>query len=209
MILIGTMNLTRTRDSGQFYCPTCGERQEYRLRARRPFLTLYFIPVVPIGGAELFVSCRGCRDKWDVTVLEMDQEQHRQVQTDQFHDEALRAAVLIVLADGHISESEITSLQRIAARLFGRQVDREELGELCSIAEQNGVEAKNYILTVSRRWNQTQRSEALQVMFLAATAEGEMGPQQSREMAELRDVLNMTDQEYQQAIEAALQREEV
>lgn len=207
MILVGTMNLTRTRQTGQFYCPTCACNQEYRLRTRRPFLTLYFIPVVPIGAAEWFVVCRGCRDKWDPSVLQMDQRDHEQIQTEQFREEALRSAILVVLEDHHITETEIESLQRIASRLFSRWFDREELGELCSIAQQNKIRARNYVLTVSRRWSQTQKSEALGAMFLAVTAEGKMGEAQLKVMTEMRDLLELTEQEYQSAIEAALQWE--
>lgn len=209
MILIGTMNLTRTRDTGQFYCPTCGTTADYRLRARRPFLTLYFIPVVPIGSAELFVDCRECRDKWDVSVLEMDRQHHEEIQTEQFRDEAIRASLLVVLADGVISEREISALMHIASHLFQREVDREELGELCSVAEQTGIEACNYALTVSRRWNENQKAEALQAMFLAATAEGTMTDSQMKIMKRMQEILDMTDQEYHAAIENALEREPV
>src|SRR6056297_2560574 len=99
MILIGTMNLTRTLDRGNFYCPTCGTTETYRLRARRPFLTLYFVPTVPIGGAESFVQCDQCRECWDETVLEMDRESHEVAAQEQFLDEAMRSAILVVLAD--------------------------------------------------------------------------------------------------------------
>ena len=205
MILVGTMNLTRTRESGQFYCPTCGSNQPFRLRARRPFLTLYFIPVVPVGGPELFVVCDGCRDKWDPTVLSMDQHEHQQVQEQQFREEAVRSSVLVVLEDDKISEAEVAVLQRIASQLFDRLVDREELGELCSAAEQNRIKARNYVLSVSTRWSEPQKSQALQAMFLAATAEGEMGDAQIALLAQMRDILEMTESEYQQTIEAAVQ----
>ncbi len=209
MILIGTMNLTGTRDRGNFYCPTCALTQSYRLRARRPWLTLYFIPTVPVGGVELFVQCDQCRSTWDPSVLEMDQKSHEALKEDQFRDEAVRAALLVVLVDGHISNEEIGSLQRIASHLLERDVDREELGWLCSTAEQSGIEAANYVLTVSRRWNTEQRTKALQAMFLAATAEGEMGPKQVATLAKMREILAMTDADYQAAIERALEWESV
>lgn len=209
MILIGTMNLTRTREQGSFYCPTCGGTQTYRLRARRPFLTLYFIPTVPIGAPELFVQCDQCRECWDASVLQMDRDAHETARREQFLEEAVRSAILVVLADGEISEPEIEALQRLASRLFDRPFDREELGELCSIAAQNRIEAKNYVLTVSRRWSHDQRILALQAMFLAATAEGELGPRQIRLLSQLREILDLTDQEYEQAIEGALEWEAV
>lgn len=204
MILIGTMNLTRTRDRGDFYCPTCGGAAAYRLRARRPFLTLYFIPTVPVGGAELFVQCDQCRSCWDLSVLEMDRESHQAAAQEQFTEEALRSAVLVVLADGHISEDEVTALQTVAANLLGRPIDREELGQLCSIAAQNRVEATNYVLTVSRRWNQDQRIIALQAMFLAAAAGSELGKNQLKVLGKMREILELTDLEYERAIEHAL-----
>jgi uncharacterized tellurite resistance protein B-like protein len=209
MILIGTMNLTRTRDRGNFHCPTCAVTQTYRLRARRPWLTLYFIPTVPIGAIEMFVQCDSCRSTWDPSVLQVDQRAIATFTEEQFRDEAVRAALLVVLADGHISESEIVALQKIATRLLNRNVDREELGWLCSTAEQSGVNAANYVHSVSRRWNKQQRTRALQAMFLAATAEGQLGNKRTTLLAMMREILELTDAEYQSAIEEALQWESV
>jgi len=203
------MNLTRTRERGNFFCPTCGANQSYRLRARRPFLTLYFIPTVPVGGAELFVQCDACKSTWDPTVLEMDEEVHQNVMEEQFRDEAIRSAVLVVIADGQISDDEIAALQRVATRLLDREVDREELGRLCSIAQQNEIEATNYVLTVSHRWSKEQREQALQAMFLAATTDEGLGKPQMKILAEMRDILELTDLEYERAIEEALMWEAV
>ncbi|WP_442511025.1 TerB family tellurite resistance protein [Novipirellula sp. SH528] len=205
MILIGTMNLTRTRDRGNFYCPTCRTPQPFRLRARRPFLTLYFVPTVPIGAAEEFVQCDSCRSTWDISVLSMDRETHEATIETQFRDEAIRAAVLVVLADGQISEREIDALQVIANQLLQRPMDREELGRLCSIALENKVLAKNYVLTISRGWNQDQRMRALQAMFLAASAEGTLETQQLQILSDMREILELTDMEYEASIEEALQ----
>lgn len=209
MILIGTMNLTRTRDRGNFYCPSCGGTQGYRLRARRPFLTLYFIPTVPVGGAEVFVQCDTCRSVWDESVLEMDRESHQTARKQQFVDEAIRASVLVAMADGDVSDEEVSVLQRIATNLLERPVEREELGELCSIARQNQIEAKNYVLTVSQHWNQEQRRTALQAMFLAATAEKELSETKLDLLKQLRDLLDLTDREYEHAIEEALRWETI
>jgi uncharacterized tellurite resistance protein B-like protein len=204
MILIGTMNITTTRDRGNFYCPTCGVDQTYRKRAKRPFLTLYFIPTVPVAAAELFIQCDACNSTWDESVLEMNRESHEAAKAGQFAEEAIRASVLVTLVDGTISESEISALRRIATHLLDREVDRDEIGRLCSIAQQNQIEASNYVLTISQHWNQTQRASALQSMFLAATADPAMSDAKLNVLANMREILEMTDQEYQSAIESAL-----
>lgn len=205
MILIGTMNLTRTHDRGDFYCPHCEGDRSYRLRARRPWLTLYFIPTVPVGGAEEFVECDSCRQSWDPTVLAMDRESYQQAAEEEFLEQAMRSSVLVVISDGTITENEIEALKRVSNRLFNRPIDREELGELCSIAKQNRIEACNYVLTVSRAWSPEQRRLALQGMFLAASADGPMGDQQLETLTKMREMLELTSEEYQGAIEQALE----
>ncbi len=204
MILIGTMNLTSTRERGNYYCPGCRVTQSYRLRARRPWLTLYFIPTLPIGNAETFVQCDQCKQTWDPTVLEMDQATHEAADSEKFLDEALRAAVLVTLVDGTISEPEIETLQEIATHMQGREVDRDEIGRLCSIAQQNKIEASNYVMTVSVRWNEEQKRQALQAMFLAATAEGVLSDQKIKTLTKMQKLFDMTDNEYQTAIEATM-----
>jgi uncharacterized tellurite resistance protein B-like protein len=203
-MIVGTMNLTRTRDRGNFYCPTCAVPQSYRLRARRPWLTVYFIPAIPIGAVQLFVQCDICRSVWDTSVLEMNRRSHEIALEEQFRDEAIRSAVLVVLADGTISDPEIRALQLVAERILEHAVNREELGRLCSIAQQNKITAVNYVLTVSKRWSVEQRAKALQAMFLCATADGPMTKQQSGILAKMREILELTDREYELVIEDAL-----
>ncbi|MCA9134606.1 MAG: zinc ribbon domain-containing protein, partial [Planctomycetales bacterium] len=69
MILIGTMNWASTRLRGMFTCPSCGDTEKFRLRASRPFLTLYFVPVLPIGGMEEYVQCGRCKTSFETDIL--------------------------------------------------------------------------------------------------------------------------------------------
>ena len=204
MILIGTMNLTRTRDTGNFYCPGCGINRTYRYRTRRPFLTLYFVPTIPVGPAEPFVQCDGCRASWDVGVLQMSRETHEAAKLEQFREDALRATVLITTADGTISESEISAIQQVAAKLLERPIDREELGALCASARRLGVSPVNYIRSVKANWSQEQCSLAVQAAFIACSAEGDLNAEQIKVLGQLKEMFNMTDLEYEEAIEQAV-----
>jgi len=204
MILIGTMNLARTKETGSFHCPNCNGTESYRLRAKRTFLTIYFIPTVPVTSAEPYVQCDECRSIWDVNVLEIDRSNPSTIDETQFRDEALRASILTVLIDGRISEVEIETLIQMSGSLLLRPVDREELGELCSIAMSQNIRAEDYVLTSSQRWDEPQRRVALQAMFLAASAEGELSPAKINLLARLREMFALSDSEYEETIEAAL-----
>jgi len=204
MILIGTMNITRTRGQGDFHCPTCGSLREYSLKSRRPFLTLYFIPTVPIGASELFVRCGGCKSHWDPAILNMDARDHQIAKDTQFRVEAFRAAVLVVLHGGEVNDREIAALLEIGDRILPEPVDREDLGQLCSSAAQNRVSASNYVRSVCRAWSTEQKQSALQAMFVAATADSGLDAKTLVLLASLRDAMNLTDSEYESAIEAAI-----
>ncbi|EMI52075.1 hypothetical protein RSSM_06471 [Rhodopirellula sallentina SM41] len=153
----------------------------------------------------MFIQCDDCRSSWDESVLEMDQAAHQLVQEEKFRDEAIRSAVLIALVDDNVSEPEIQSLLELSDVLFDRPIDREELGRLCSIARQAGIQANNYVLTVSKRWTMQQRLLALQGMFLAATATADdVSPEKLKMLHSMRDLLELTDQEFEIAIDDAL-----
>ena len=98
----------------------------------------------------------------------MDHLNYSDVNEEQFCIEAVRSAILVVLADNEITENEINSLQTISSHLMKRRVERDELGQLCSNAQQHRIEPVNYVLTACRHWNQQQRVRALQAMFLGS-----------------------------------------
>ncbi len=205
MILIGTMNLTRTRSTGDFYCPQCGSLREYRLRARRPFLTLYFIPLIPIGPAEVFVQCSTCKSNSPVVALEHDERSFREAQQSQFQYDSFQAALMVVLANGEIDENEIQVLLDLGTQLLPSGIDREQLGALCSSIRLNKITPKNFIVTVSRPWTVKQRRTAVQLIFLAASAGGEIAPEPMRLLSWLREHLGLSEAEYQAAIEDAIE----
>lgn len=204
MILIGTMNITRTVGTGDFHCPTCGAVREYKLKSRRPFLTLYLIPTIPIGGPEQFLLCLGCRSHWDPAIVRTGGHGPSEAGELQFGEEALRAALLVAQAS-ELSEEQIEVLIRISSRLLPEPVSREDLGWLASSARQNGIRAADYVRSVSPGWSSEQRQFALQAMFVAATSAPQVESAQFQLLASLRDIMDLSDQEYEAAIEAAIQ----
>src|SRR5690606_2724794 len=161
MILIGTMNITRTRDEGDFHCPTCGSLRHYQLKSRRPFLTLYFIPTVPIGGTEHFVRCTDCKSHWDPAILGPGGKALRELQEQQFGHDAFRATVLVAMAGGDVFKDQVETLLRISGRLLPEPISPEALGELVSSARRTGISAANYVRSVCPDWTLDQRQFAL------------------------------------------------
>jgi hypothetical protein len=70
MIFIAGLKVrTTTTGTGTFHCPNeAGDRRYQRLRARR-WLTLFFIPVIPMDQRGEWVECLGCGSTYRVDVL--------------------------------------------------------------------------------------------------------------------------------------------
>jgi len=151
------------------------------------------------------VRCNGCKSNWDPAILDMNARDHQHAQDTRFRIEAFRAAVLVVLHGGDINAREIATLLDIGKRILPEPIDREALGQLCSSATQNRVSAENYVRSVCRAWSTEQKQLALQAMFVAATADSGLDAKTLALLASLRNAMNLTDSEYESAIEAAVQ----
>jgi transcription elongation factor Elf1 len=71
MIIFGTRAKTKDLDAGQFFCPHCQEMRQYVRKQARPYFTLYFLPVFPVGKGSEFVECQTCHLAFEPGVLSM------------------------------------------------------------------------------------------------------------------------------------------
>ncbi len=69
LIIWGIRVFFRTTGQGMFHCPRCGGDRQYRRRSGRRFLTLFFIPVIPLTRAGEHVQCTTCRARYHVGAL--------------------------------------------------------------------------------------------------------------------------------------------
>jgi predicted RNA-binding Zn-ribbon protein involved in translation (DUF1610 family) len=70
-IIWGWRGVNKEIDSGAFFCPNCGEECDYRLMQSRPFFTIFFCPVFPVGSAQRYVECAQCGQTYLERVLDM------------------------------------------------------------------------------------------------------------------------------------------
>lgn len=85
MIFFGSKSRQREIASGEFDCPNCQEKRNYKQMRSSVFFTLYFIPIFPIRQLGEFVECGSCSQAFQLDVLnyELPSEQElvvRQIQ---------------------------------------------------------------------------------------------------------------------------------
>lgn len=69
LIIWGWRVFYHTIAQGMFYCRKCGGDRPYRHRAGRRFITIFFIPVIPLTKAGEHVQCDACKTRYVTEVL--------------------------------------------------------------------------------------------------------------------------------------------
>src|ERR1700753_3002888 len=71
LITWGLPGIYRTLGRGVFFCRRCGGDREYRHRAGRRFITVFFIPLVPLMKTGAHVQCLTCKTRYVTEVLKL------------------------------------------------------------------------------------------------------------------------------------------
>jgi hypothetical protein len=70
-ILWGLRVIYRTLGNGVFFCRRCGGDRRYRHRTGRRFITVFFIPLIPLTKTGEHVQCRTCKTRYVTEVLKL------------------------------------------------------------------------------------------------------------------------------------------
>ena len=71
LIIWGLRVVYHTIAQGVFFCRKCGGDRSYRQRAGRRYITLFFIPVVPLNKTSVHVQCVTCKTRYVTEVLNL------------------------------------------------------------------------------------------------------------------------------------------
>ncbi len=208
MIWVGTMNWASTIATGDFHCPTCASQQAYRLKSTRPFLTVYFIPVIPIGGLQEYVVCRGCKQSFEPDVLSMatpSASNNPSVAVVPFELDLLRSIALIMVDDGHVSEDEIRIARRVYENMTESNLSREELGRACSEVQAMRLTTPAYLAVCQSRLDHNQKLLIVQAMFAVAGADGTISPTRLQSLTRSQVLLGLPQSEFEMAVNLASQ----
>lgn len=216
MILIGTMNWTSTTEKGEFSCPVCESRQPYRRKSVRPFLTLYFIPVLPLGGLQEYVSCGKCKQSFETSLLSNSlnqpaganiapSAQAAQASAGSFEMDLLRSIALIMVDDGNVTENEIRIARRLFENMTESNLTREQLGRACAEVQALRLSTTSFLSVCSSRLDHNQKMLIAQAMFGVAGADGVITPTRLASLTNAQQLLGLQPADFQMAVNSASQ----
>jgi uncharacterized tellurite resistance protein B-like protein len=196
MIIIGTMGIPFTRQKGTFYCPHCREETPYRDRQVRRFLTVYFIPLIPLDKMEEYVECRRCRGRFEREMLSYNAEQA----ANNFRGYVRFTMALVAVADGSVSEEERETYRELLRRLYGVMPTREEAARDLEGAENSQPSVSWYLRTINKHLNREEKRTLVQYAFLMASAGGSISDERNSNLALFPSALGLSADDFKQFI---------
>lgn len=185
-LVFGLSVFFRTVGQGIFHCPDCGGDRPYRRRIGRRWLTVFFLPVVPLRRVGEAVQCGTCRTRFGVSALRLPTVRQMAAAL----PAGMRAAVALVLMAGDPLDDDSRRRALEAVQGYGEEDYGPQAleGDLRSAAE--GLSDK-----VGRAGSQL-RVEAKE-WFLAqvvrvALADGPLSERERRAVHHVAGLLGMT-----------------
>ena len=198
MLHIDTGQVTFTTATGEFFCPTCNSKQACRLRTVRRFLRLYFIPLIPLEEVSRHVQCLKCRKDHDIRWL----HQKAAAQQPQLEPAQIGAVVLaamrFVFDLGESTAAHLAALAEIAEQLTGNEVTGADILDGRRWLARQGVTAADYL--ADAQLMPRELDLAIQLIFRAASAGGDLTAAQTAELAALCDRLRINTDRFRHLI---------
>jgi tellurite resistance protein len=206
MILIGEINITYTKGIGEFYCPTCEKENPCQHKRVRRFLTIYFIPTVPLDLVSEHVRCLACRENHPLNSMELGKEDYERERVRQFAGDVKRVMVLTMLADGVIEDEEVEMIQQFYRRLGEDELTEEQILHEAEQARRAGTSAALYAQAIAGRRTDQEKAWIIRGAFAVATANGELSEERLRELKELPQALGIEESRFREIIDELASR---
>lgn len=201
MIIFGTKEVGRDDGGGRFVCPNCGP-EEYRLKKVRRYVTLYFVPVFPMGGEKgQYVECRRCKTAWSTDVLRGTPPAGG---GDMRHRGVRLALLHMVMADGTPDAAEIEMARQSFRKVTGQDVDPSTLmQEARSLAADRDAMLRE-LAALRPTLDDAGREAVVKAAFYVAAADGAFQEEERKLLGQIAGALDMTPAHLQGVIQSAL-----
>ncbi len=192
MIIFGTRGITTTPNTGTFHCPNCQGDQDFRQRRVRRFFHLYFIPIIPLNTVGEYVECRACKDTYNTRVLSYNPAAAAE-QLEAEYKAAIRSVMIhILLADGHIDDTEVDTVIDIYERISQQRLTQREVHENIDTIRRSGISFTRHLQALQGRLNDTGKETVLRSALMVALADGEFHESEQKMLTQVGLDLGMT-----------------
>ncbi|GAA4229493.1 hypothetical protein GCM10022254_22100 [Actinomadura meridiana] len=186
LLVFGLTAVFRTVSEGTFHCPRCGGDRAYRRRAGRRWISVFFVPVVPLWRLGEAVVCRTCRVRFPPSALRTPTA----LEMVEALAAAMRAAAALVLRSGDPADAAARARAAVTVTGYGEpEYDGDAIDADLTLPrpflEREVAEAEPHLAVEAKEWFLAQ---AVRI----GLADGPLGEGERRELHGIADLLGMS-----------------
>ena len=170
--MIGLSTTKPVIDTGSFECPKCQQQRSYQRKAIKNWISIYFIPIIPIGSSGEVLQCTKC--KIEVPSKTPPPSQVSDSPTSEDFAEAL--LVLVALDRGTPNRTVIAKLQQLLSELREQPVSSETVAALILQGQSTRYSALDYARTTRAGISREDRIRVVVLIDELVRCPGEVHP---------------------------------
>ena len=170
--MIGLSTTKPVIDTGSFDCPKCHQQRSYQRKLIKNWISIYFIPIIPIGSSGEVLQCTKC--KIEFPAKSAPQSQASDSPTSEDFAEAL--LVLVALDRGTPNRKVVAKLQQVLSELREQPVSSETVAALILQGQSTRYSAFEYARTTRAGISREDRIRAVVLIDELVRCPGEAHP---------------------------------
>ena len=170
--MIGLSTTQPVIDTGSFDCPKCHQQRSYQRKLIKNWISIYFIPIIPIGSSGEVLQCTKC--KIEFPAKSAPQSQASDSPTSEDFAEAL--LVLVALDRGTPNRKVVAKLQQVLSELREQPVSSETVAALILQGQSTRYSAFEYARTTRAGISREDRIRAVVLIDELVRCPGEAHP---------------------------------
>ena len=171
MIIFGTRGITTTRKRGQFHCPHCGP-QRYCHKGVRRFVTVCFIPLIPMNTVGEYVECEACGNTYHMDVLHYDPAVAQEQMRSYLFETLKQVMVQVLLADERVDDNEVATVLNVFRQVSGEELSETELRVEIRAAEASPEATLEKLVNLGAMLDDRAKEMIVKAALLVASSDG-------------------------------------
>jgi len=201
MSTVDTRGITYRHGKGRFFCPTCRSDRAYVHRKVRRFVTVYGMPLLPLGLLGEYVECRQCRGTFRTEATAS--APATEAMEAEFHVAVRRVMIQMMLADGIIDDKEIEAVARFYRQVTDRSLPAERIREEAAELSQSDEPLTHYVAQVRGQLNDYGKEIVIRAALSVASADGHFSDEEKQFLTQLGAAMEMSAPHLRGVLQAA------
>lgn len=120
---LAATNVSLPLDGGVFDCPHCQARRRYVRRREEAYVSVCWVPIVPVGEGADYVECLACGGAFGEQTL----RPRKMAAAEEFAERIVRLLVLVMIRDGKAAPAEIAAILKFGSATLGHELHEADV----------------------------------------------------------------------------------